>query len=477
MGVKNNVSLDNVAALREAARHELGYRAFVDMGNDLYKFKPASVLADDGVDVIRPNNILGPDAANPGRWIKVKFAADDLAGVVSGTGAADQVAVWSGVSTQDGSANLTFDGATLAVIGGITVSGTSTLTGVTTHGGDVVSDTDSTDSLGNTSFRWAGLFVDDITTTTQITVGPFEAGVVTATIGAYGTGITFIVVRETTTDTEVALGVSSIGFVGTTSSDDFHISTNNLSRWIYGATTGHMTTKIDNVQDIGATATTFRPRTGFFGTSINVVNGIVLLDTNGITLGSDVNLSRGGAGLLLLADGDSFTIQGGSLTVNEGATATGDLRVEGESLQRLLATDASAATENVILCADLAPNFQTMDRGYFLGDVTTAPTANPTAGIFVWSGAGEGTARSGGGTVTIWAPDGLHCETCGSDFWTVASLNMNWESWCFICGVCSATYKGGPQNVLDQLTPHQNTELIRQTSTWEEVKQMMKLVT
>ncbi len=37
-----------------------------------------------------------------------------------------------------------------------------TVDGVTTHGGDVVSDTDSTDSLGTTSVRWAGVWTDKI---------------------------------------------------------------------------------------------------------------------------------------------------------------------------------------------------------------------------------------------------------------------------------------------------------------------------
>ena len=47
------------------------------------------------------------------------------------------------------------------------------MTGVTTHGGNVVSDTDSTDDLGTTSVRWANLFVDAITATDQITATGF----------------------------------------------------------------------------------------------------------------------------------------------------------------------------------------------------------------------------------------------------------------------------------------------------------------
>lgn len=47
------------------------------------------------------------------------------------------------------------------------------MTGVTTHGGNVVSDTDSTDDLGTTGVRWANLFVDAITVTDQVTATGF----------------------------------------------------------------------------------------------------------------------------------------------------------------------------------------------------------------------------------------------------------------------------------------------------------------
>jgi hypothetical protein len=57
--------------------------------------------------------------------------------------------------------------------GNVDVSGTALITGVTTHGDDVVSDTDSTDDLGTTGVRWANLFVDAITATDQITATGF----------------------------------------------------------------------------------------------------------------------------------------------------------------------------------------------------------------------------------------------------------------------------------------------------------------
>jgi hypothetical protein len=66
----------------------------------------------------------------------------------------------------------------------LTVAGASTLTGVTTHGGNVVSDADSTDDLGTTGVRWANLWVD------AITMGGTLAGAVgtfSSTLGVTGT--------------------------------------------------------------------------------------------------------------------------------------------------------------------------------------------------------------------------------------------------------------------------------------------------
>ena len=77
-----------------------------------------------------------------------------------------------------------------------------------------------------------------------------------------------------------------------------------------------------------------------------------------------------------------------------------DFRVEGDSISHLLATDATATTENIILCAAAAPAWNTMDRGVFLGDTTQAPTGNPTSGGYLYSEAGALKWRGSSGTVT-----------------------------------------------------------------------------
>jgi hypothetical protein len=57
--------------------------------------------------------------------------------------------------------------------GGLGIAKSLHVVGTTTHGGNVVSDTDSTDDLGTTGVRWANLFVDAITATDQITATGF----------------------------------------------------------------------------------------------------------------------------------------------------------------------------------------------------------------------------------------------------------------------------------------------------------------
>jgi len=51
--------------------------------------------------------------------------------------------------------------------GNVKLGGTSNLVGVTTHGGNIISDTDSTDDIGTTSVRWANVYTDAIGDTGQ----------------------------------------------------------------------------------------------------------------------------------------------------------------------------------------------------------------------------------------------------------------------------------------------------------------------
>jgi hypothetical protein len=57
----------------------------------------------------------------------------------------------------------------LGVAGTAFVAGAAKIVGVTTHGGDVLSDTDSTDSIGSSAVRWAGTWTDAINGVTSPT--------------------------------------------------------------------------------------------------------------------------------------------------------------------------------------------------------------------------------------------------------------------------------------------------------------------
>ncbi len=77
-----------------------------------------------------------------------------------------------------------------------------------------------------------------------------------------------------------------------------------------------------------------------------------------------------------------------------------DFRVEGSSLARMLYLEGNPASENIALLANVLPNWQSMDRGLFIGESDTAPTGNPASGGFLYVDSGALKYRGTSGTVT-----------------------------------------------------------------------------
>jgi len=100
--------------------------------------------------------------------------------------------------------------------------------------------------------------------------------------------------------------------------------------------------------------------------------------------------------------GSRFYVSGAMCVVNEQGGDI-DFRAEGDTLTHLIFAEANAATENVALLAAGAPDWKGMDRGLFIGDVSSAPVGDPVAGGFLFSEAGALKWRGSAGTVTTLA--------------------------------------------------------------------------
>ena len=153
-----------------------------------------SIAADDEIDItstlidingnldvsgtiVAAGALTAATSITVGSAVLTEAELELLDGLTAGTAIASKVVTTDSSIDTTGQRNLTISGeldaATLDISGNVDISGTALITGVTTHGDDVVSDTDSTDDLGTTSVRWANLFVDAITATDQITATGF----------------------------------------------------------------------------------------------------------------------------------------------------------------------------------------------------------------------------------------------------------------------------------------------------------------
>ena len=206
-----------------------------------------------------------------------------------------------------------------------TVSGTTLMTGVTTHGGNVVSDTDSTDDLGTTGVRWANLFVDAITATDQITATGF-----TGTLdGILGSGAA----AAATTTTLASTTITASGIIKTddatdaTSTTDGSLQTDGGLSVVKDVVIGG-DIKVKNIGVITAAGTDFESieLNGTDGSSTDEGDSVLREDGGRVMSETSSSLSLGGGGLV------GFSLDG-PLTIGGGLTFPSDTGTSGQVLK------------------------------------------------------------------------------------------------------------------------------------------------
>jgi hypothetical protein len=197
----------------------------------------------------------------------------------------------------------------LALSGTFESTGAITASAGITSGGNIVSDTDSTDDLGTTGVRWANLFVDDVTVTNNVTIG----GTLTLTGG--------ITLNGNTT-------------IGDSSADTLTVNSTITSNLIF----------TDNTYDIGASGAT-RPRDLFL--SRNAVMGGTLGVTGLITATGGVSGALTGN----VTGNLSGNVTGGTISGTTG-TFSGNVTISKDAPQ-LIMTDSGVGggTSDIIIDA------------------------------------------------------------------------------------------------------------------------------
>jgi hypothetical protein len=370
-----------------------------------------------------------------------------VTGAVSGSGAATRVTYWSAANVLTGSANFTFDGSQVA----LAVQGSS---GGVLVGGDV-------QWYRNAANVWRT--PDSVMVDSRIGIGVTSASVA---LHIFDSAVNEKIRLDTSDSNGFA---SQVGFFF-----------GGALKFTLGAvrTAGVYILQVDDVG--GAVPWKMIPATGQMGVVQTALTGqfhvmtgsasrVVSVFEAAAAQTADLSNWLNASAAIAVRIGAT-----GGMVVNEAAAVDAFFRVEGGSMSHMIYTDAAVATENIALLTTAAPNWQTMDRGLFIGDRTTAPTGNPTSGGFLSVNAGAGVWRGSGGTITTFGPAGPHCGNCGYDAWTVAVLNHAWQAYCYICGMCGAEYRAGPQDVFDLLQPEQHRDIIRVGMSFGQVSSIVE---
>ena len=153
------------------------------------------------------------------------------------------------------------------------------------------------------------------------------------------------------------------------------------------------------------------------GGNASVLRAVSSLDSytdDGFDVGGASNRFRTGRfGTSVIIGSTTHTITATGVVFNETGIDQ-DFRIESDDESYCLMVEGTL--NNVVLCANAEPGFNSMDGGVFLAEANVVPSGNPTAGIYIYVESGAGKARGTGGTVTTWAPAEPHCEVCGTDY-------------------------------------------------------------
>jgi hypothetical protein len=220
--------------------------------------------------------------------------------------------------------------------GGLGVAGTAHIVGVTTHGGDILSDTDSTDSIGSTGVRWLKAWVDSIQTTANIDVGAnlIVAGNLTVNGTTVTNDATNTVIKDPLIELNTGAGsnANDLGLImerGSTgdnvfmgwdeSGDYFAFGTTTAT----GSSTGNISYSFGEIRASGAV---------FSGTSSNL-GTVTTVDING-----------GTADGVVIGGASAAAITGTTLTANTSLTLA-----TGGAMTGVLDSDAMSGTSAALL--------------------------------------------------------------------------------------------------------------------------------
>ena len=272
--------------------------------------------------------------------------------------------------------------------GGLTMGGALTISGLATHGGNVVSDTDSTDDLGTTTVRWANLYVDDITVTTGVSASTLTGTLQTAAqanVTSLGT-LTALTVSGTITMTagvsKIVPGATSWGVRNTADGADNVIITDagavTFRSTVGGISTCTATTFSGALSGNASTATILATARTIGGVSFDGSANIVPT-TIAVTDTTDTTCF---VGLWESATGDLLPQSDGALLYNAGTgelTATTYIGTIATTTQNSITTMTGLVTTGALASGTIATGFGNINNA---ANTLTTGALTATTGAF-----------------------------------------------------------------------------------------------